>query len=593
LAEAPISAAGNQVLDTTSTALDQTVEAPKLPAGIWPRLYRWLDQHAGRLLFAAICLYILVFSAASSYKYETYQTGYDQIYFEQALWNTSEGRFMEQSDFAYSTSAFTVDWMPILTLFVPLYWLFPTPHLLFFIETVILALGALPVFWLARDKLGSRPAALAFVAVYMLNPTLEYFNLLPFNLRAPGMVCLLFAFYFFERGAGWRFGLFALLAIATRTEVSLVVAMFGLYGLLNRKRISIRLWLPPLVLAPLYFVIIFSFILPAFITPGTMVVPPEVQPVQISAQQREYIANTDTIISTTYGDLGKNLPDVLKNTITNPVKTLQRVFTTQKMIYLGLLLLPFAFLPLFSPSVLLFALPIVAINLLSIRGTQYDYKSHYSALLLFPLIVGAIYGSANLLNWLKNLPQTRDRRIRLGKLNWPLASLGTVVLILALFTAGAQLVERNPLPGVIRNAEKKAMVNPTKALISRIPQEASVSSTSFLGPHLLPRRYSYLFPLALYNPPLQAVEYILIDTNAQALYLKENGVVFGGQRPIDWLRQTGDFKLVDRVVINGEKDKWEGKTREIQLWQRVGPTVPPYLKCSAKNIPAGVSCDNG
>ncbi len=603
MAEASFDIARATQLDPTLTG---PVEQSKVRAGQtgrWQRLYGWFDQHAGRLLFAALCLYILVFSLASAYKYETYQTGYDQIYFEQALWNSSEGRFMEQSDFAYSTSAFTVDWMPILTLFTPLYWLLPSPHTLFFIETVILALGALPVFWLARDKLGSRPVGLGFAAVYLLNPTLAYFNLLPFNLRAPGLVALLFAFYYFQKGAGWRFGLFALLAIATRTEVSLVVAMFGLYGLLNRKRISFKLWLPPLVLAPIYFVIIFSFILPAFITPGTLVAPPATQPVQISAEQREYIANTDTIISTTYGDLGKNLPDVLKNTITNPIKTIQRVFTLKKLTYLVLMLLPFALLPLFSPSIMLFALPIVAINLLSIRATQFDYKSHYSALLLFPLIVGAIYGSANLVRLLQRWNITRDRHLGTKKFGWPLASLGTVLLVLGLFVVGVQIIERNPLPGIVRNAEKKAMVDPTNALVNRVPREASVASTSFLGPHLMPRRYSYLFPLALYNPPLDAVQYILVDTNAQSLYLKENGKVFElalkqqgkafeGGRPIDWLRQTSDFKLVDRVVIKGQKDREEQNPREIQLWQRVGSTVPPYLKCSNKALPAGVSCSN-
>ncbi|HEX2915615.1 MAG TPA: DUF2079 domain-containing protein, partial [Chloroflexia bacterium] len=481
----------------------------------WQRLYDWLDRHSGRILFLALCLYILVFSVASSYKFETYQTGYDQIYFQQPLWNTSEGRFMEQSDWAYSTSAFAVDWMPILVLFTPIFWLLPSPHTLFFVETLILALGALPVFWLARDKLGSKPVALAFVAVYLANPTLEYFNLLPFNLRAPGLVCLLYAFYFFEKRRGWLFGLFALLAIATRTEVSLVVTMFGLYGLLNRKRIPWKLWLPPLVLGPVYFVVIFSFILPAFITPGKMVVPPEVQPVQITERQRDYISNTDTIISTTYGDLGKNLPDVVKNTITNPVKTIQRVFTVKKMEYLVLMLLPFAFLSLFSPGVLLFALPIVGINLLSIRSTQFDYKSHYSALLIFPLIVGAIYGTANLRKWLQQNRLTKERKI----LRVPLASTGAIVAVLLLFTLGVQVLEKNPLPGVVRNAEKKSMVSQTNALISRIPKEASVSTTSFFGPHLLPRRYIYPFPLALYSPPPSAVEYILIDTNSQALYM--------------------------------------------------------------------------
>jgi uncharacterized membrane protein len=552
---------------------DSNVAPQKLTR--WQQLYQLLDTHSGRLLLAGICFYILVFSVASFYKYETYQTGYDQIYFEQPLWNTSNGRFMEQSDFAYSTSAFAVDWMPLLILFTPIYWLLPSPHTLFFIETLILALGALPIFWLARDKFKRAPVGLLFAAVYLLNPTLEYFNLLPFNLRAPGLVCLLYAFYFFEKGAKWRFALFALLAIATRTEVSLIIAMFGLYGLLNRRRISWKLWLPPLIIGPVYFVIIFSFILPAFITPGTMVAPPETQPIQISQAQRDYISNTDTIISTTYGDLGKNLPDVLKNTLTNPLKTAERVFTFKKIEYLLLMLLPFAFLPLFSPRVMLFALPIVAINLLSDRSTQFDYKSHYSALLLFPLAVGAIYGSANLLALLQKWRFTTSRKL-FGK---PLASLGAVLAVLVLVALVTQVLERNPLPGVIKNAEKKAMINPTNALISRIPDNASVSVTSFLGPHILPRRYIYPFPLALYSPPLEAVQYFLIDTNAAALYLEDNGTVFGGERPIDWFGKTTEYKLVDQVIIKGQSK--EGKTREIQLWQRVGPNVPPYSKSGA------------
>ncbi len=539
----------------------------------WTRLYDWLDRYAVRLLVAGMLFYIIVFSVASSYKYETYQTGYDQVYFEQPLWNTGEGRFMEQSDFAYSTSVFAVDWMPLLTLFTPFYWLLPSPHTLFFIETVILALGALPIYWLAGAKLDSRPAGLAFAAIYLLNPTLQYFNLLPFNLRAPALVALLYAFYFFEHRRWWPFALFALLAIATRTEVSLVVAMFGVYGLLNRRATPARFWLPPLVLAPLYFVIIFSLILPAFITPGTMVVPPAVQPVQISAQQREYISNTDTIISTTYGDLGKNLPEVLKNTITNPIKTLQRVFTVSKISYVLQMLLPLAFLSLLSPRVMLFALPIVAINLLSIRPTQYDYRSHYSALLIFPVVVGAIYGSAKLLLWLQSQPARRGWHV--GQLK--LASLGAIMLLLGVFMVATQLIERNPLPGVLLNAEKKAMIEPANALISRIPRQASVAATSFFGPHLLPRRYLYPFPLALYSPPPQAVQYILIDTNAQALYLAENGRALDDKRPVDWLRQDPDYLVVDRVAVTGQKDR-QGMPREIQLWQRQTPGVPPYIK---------------
>ncbi len=553
-------------IDTTSAV----APAANIRRGIWARLYGLLDQHSGRILFAMIFVYIVVFSIASSFKYETYQTGYDQVYFEQALWNTTQDRFMQQSDFNYSTSAFSVDFMPGLTLFVPLYWLLPAPHTLFFIESVILALAALPIFWLARDKLKSRPAALGFVAIYMLNPTLEYFNLLPFNMRALGFVALLYAFYFFEKRKLWPFLAFMVLAMSTRTEVSLVVAMFGLYGLLRRA--PRRFWLPPLLAGPVYFAIVFAFILPLFIQPGNMVVPPQVQPVKLSAEQIDFISGTNTIISTNYGDLGKSLPEVIINTITKPDKTIKQVFTVQKALYLLALLLPFAFLSLFSPSVMLFALPIIGINLLSSRTIQFDYRSHYSALLLFPLVVGAIYGTANLLRlWQTGKP---GGNFKLGR--WQVLNLGSIMVVLFIFLAAAQLIQKNPLPGVLRNREVPNMVSQVnKEILPLIPPEASVASTSFLGTHLLPRQYSYAFPLALYNPPPEAMQYFLIDTKAQALYLKDNSKVFGGVLPIDFVQKDGRWKLVKAVTIKGQKDDVRGEPRQIQLWQKIGPNVPP------------------
>jgi len=597
LAEAQASESEVQIAEPAS--LPVAVAHPESKPGLWLALYHLLDAQAGRILFTLLCLYVLTFSLASSFKYETYQTGYDQVYFEQALWNTSQGRFMQQSDFNYSISVFSVDFMPGLTLFVPLYWLLPSPHSLFFIESLLLALGTLPIFWLARDKLGSRPAALGFVAVYLLNPTLEYFNLLPFNMRALGLVALLYAFYFFEKGKFWPFLGFMLLAMSTRSEVSLIVAVFGVYGLW--QKVPRRFWLPPLLLGPAYFALLFGFILPLFIQPGNMVVPPQVQPVQLSPAQLNFISGSNTIISTNYGDLGQSLPEVVINSLTKPDKTFKQVFTLKKALYLLALLLPFAFLSLFSPRLLLFALPIVAINLLSSRASQFDYRSHYSALLLFPLTIGAIYGVANLLKLrLKKgvqggkpaggsgrvsqispspILQERGRFSLNGR---KIVSLGSIMALLFVSLFVANFIQKNPLPAVLRDREVQNMVaQVNRDILPYIPPEASVASTSFLGPHLLPRQYSYAFPLALYNPPPEAMQYFLIDTNAQALYLKDNSVAFGGKLPIDFVQSDGRWKLVKAVTIKGQKDKRD-QPRQIQLWQKTGPDVPPLREVKEK-----------
>ena len=50
---------------------------------------------------------------------------------------------------------------PILVVFAPLWWLWPSLVMLLTVQAVAVALGALPVFWLARKHLESERAALA------------------------------------------------------------------------------------------------------------------------------------------------------------------------------------------------------------------------------------------------------------------------------------------------------------------------------------------------------------------------------------------------------------------------------------------------
>jgi uncharacterized membrane protein len=57
---------------------------------------------------------------------------------------------------------------PFLALLAPLWWLWPSPLMLLVAQIVAVASGALPVYWLARKRLGSGGAAAGFAAVYLL-----------------------------------------------------------------------------------------------------------------------------------------------------------------------------------------------------------------------------------------------------------------------------------------------------------------------------------------------------------------------------------------------------------------------------------------
>src|SRR3954471_24987532 len=117
-----------------------------------------IERQAPRLLLAGMVLYVGVVFAASAFKYVHYGQGYDQVDFEQAIWNTVQGRPFEDSRFSFTGSIFGMDWMPMLFAFVPFYALAPSALTLFFLQILGAGLGAVPLYWLARDRLGSRLA---------------------------------------------------------------------------------------------------------------------------------------------------------------------------------------------------------------------------------------------------------------------------------------------------------------------------------------------------------------------------------------------------------------------------------------------------
>ncbi|MDX6368706.1 MAG: hypothetical protein QOG93_208, partial [Gaiellaceae bacterium] len=122
------------------------------------------------LLVAAIAAYAAGFAALSSLRHEAFITGrFDLGNMVQADWSTAHGHPLRMTDLhgeQISRLAAHVD--PILVLFTPLWWLWPSPHLLLVVQAVAVALGALPVFWLASKHLASRRAGLGFALAYLL-----------------------------------------------------------------------------------------------------------------------------------------------------------------------------------------------------------------------------------------------------------------------------------------------------------------------------------------------------------------------------------------------------------------------------------------
>ena len=132
----------------------------------------------------------------------------------QAVWATAHGHPLAVTNLQgeqASRLGSHVD--PILVAFAPLWWIWPSPAMLLAAQAVAIALGALPVFWLARKHLGSEQAALGFALAYLLYPAVQWLTLNEFHPVALACPLLLFAFWYLDED---RLGPFALFASSPR-----------------------------------------------------------------------------------------------------------------------------------------------------------------------------------------------------------------------------------------------------------------------------------------------------------------------------------------------------------------------------------------
>lgn len=504
-------------------------------------LLRTLERLAPALLVAALVLWVALVFAASVYKYEMFGQGYDQVDFEQAIWNTIQGRPMADSRFNFTDSIFGMDWMPMLLFFVPFYAVMQSPHTLFFLQIVGAGLGALPIYWLARDRLGSKLAGLGMGLAYLLYPTLLYGVMNPFQVRLFSTTLLLFAFYFFEKDTrkSWQlFAAFALLAMLARTDVALVVAMFGVYGLLMKRKWQ---WVvPPLAVGFGYFALSTFLIVPSFLHPEALHGP--------SGPIKDYMAcwpcGHNPVLAY-YGHLGGNFGEIARYIVTHPVDVTKLMFSGPKIGYVLSLLAPLLFLPLLAPRPLVLGLPILVLNLLSLRSSQFSYQTHYSLLLIPGLFAAAIYGIDFLSRFLARWKERPGPFF--GVLREPRVFLP---ILLVAWGLAMQVPYKNPAVRAMLYHEPAARVAAARELVNMVPPGAKVAASSFMGPHLLPRRYIYNFPPAPYSPynfgtehhsdRFVELDYILVDPQASALEVNP----IGGQSALDYLRTLPEWQQV-------------------------------------------------
>lgn len=460
-------------LEATPTA------APRRREPLSPERKR--DREFLVMLFVLIGAYIALFLTLSLLRYANFRaSNFDTAIFSQTIWLLS--KFKAPFSTIRGMNLFGDHMAPMLFFLVPLYWIKGNIPALLTVQTVALGMGALPLYLLARDKLESRGLALAVGAAFLIYPALEHMNLFDFHPETIGLALLLFAFLAIDRKrTGWFYVCCTGAAIC-KEDMALAVLVLGiLVYFLYDKRAGIIVT----VGSALYFIVTVFVLIPMLGPAGY----------QYSGR---------------LGQFGNTPLEAAKNFFLHPLRTINVIATRGNLRYILDLLLPVAFLSLFSPLFLLPAIPAFAINIISSFQPQHTILNQYTAGIIPFIFIAAVFGLRKIKNWAEG--SFRPKLV--------LGSLGAVIVLCAL--AGNFYYSPSPLSGVWnpRLYTSDSHIGTINEGLSKIPAGAPVSAQVFLLAKLSERENLYMFP----NPFIDYVDkeyYDSLDEGMQRIIWPE------------------------------------------------------------------------
>jgi hypothetical protein len=201
-----------------------------------------------------------------------------------------------------------------------------------------------------------------------------------------------------------------------------------------------------------------------------------------------------------YGELGDSPLAVVRSLVTRPALVWRIVSEPARLQYLlGLLLSAGLLLPLLAPEVLLMSLPILMANLLSAYDAMYSGVFHYSAAVVPFVVTAAAVGLGRVGIWVR---RSRHRAVIV---------VGVAVLFLGgslvyhYYRGYTPVAKRFSWPEV---TEHHRMLE--RRFAPQIPDDAVLSTTAPLFPHLDHRERIHVFPL------VEDAGWVLLDAGSFA-----------------------------------------------------------------------------
>jgi uncharacterized membrane protein len=421
---------------------------------------------ANKPLYLAIAVYIIALSAFTILRERAFLTsGFDLGIFNQAFSTTIHNHrfFYETGDLSFNPNGnfFGVHFSPILFILLPFYAIYPSPEILLVMQTIILALGALPVYWIGRIKLGTKMGQ--FIAIlYLCYSPVIFLNLSDFHLEAFTSTFFLFSLYFLENEEWGKFFLFLILSLSTIEFAPIIGVFVALYTFIILKKRKIvdskraKKYILLIAILSIFWLIL--------------------------ALQIKGLLNVSTSpLPSTFQSLWQN-PMNLVNTFIADGQT--------KTMYILVLFAPLAFIPFLAPEALLMSLPWIATSFLSTYPLYYSIYYQYTGFVI-PFLFLAL--------------PTAITRVKFRKAKKIIPALLVISLIFGYYLPTIQWTPWN-----FQIPESNNRTQALNQILSLIPANASILTENDIFPHLSNRPEAYM-----YIPESdKSVDYVLADLNS-------------------------------------------------------------------------------
>ncbi|MBD2164533.1 DUF2079 domain-containing protein [Calothrix membranacea FACHB-236] len=325
---------------------------------------------------AIIVISTIILFISSTLRHELFNSSGDLAFFDQGIYLISQGKTPISSIIGFHALADHAAW--ILYFLALLYKIYPSIYWLFAVQSLALALGALPTYSLALQAGLEKTQAVVMMAVYLLYPVVYNSNLADFHPDVIAVPALLTAIFAARSQRIIWFCISIILVLSCKAVLSLTVAAMGVWLLFFEQR---RLYgAIALFSGTAWFLIANELIIPFFGGEAALL------------NRHLY----------RYSYLGNSFSETIQILLSHPEVIFKNIFASINLEYLVSLIAPILWglnpqymLPLIG------AIPCIALNILADHPSQKNLVLHYSLPALPFLMVAIIASLASGKTWIK------------------------------------------------------------------------------------------------------------------------------------------------------------------------------------------------